>query len=64
MNTKFEKIAQYVSSLQEGIVLENEQSFLLVGGSSDIPKSNESCNNTNDCRDSSNSSGCTNSGTC
>lgn len=63
MNTKFEKIAQYVSSLQEGIVLENEQSFLLVGGGMEPPNSNQNCKNTGDCRGSSND-GCTNSSTC
>lgn len=63
MSTKFEKLAQFVSSLEEGVILEKEQSFLLVGGMGQPPLSNQGCNNTNDCRNSSNG-GCTNSGTC
>lgn len=64
MESKFEKISEFIDGLEESNVIdEKEQAFLLVGGSGSGTATNERCVNTTSCKDSINP-GCTNIAGC
>lgn len=60
MESKFQKISQFIDNLEkENVINEEDQSILLVGGGGGAVKTNNSCTNYGDCSDSINNN-CTN----
>ncbi|HCO68260.1 MAG TPA: hypothetical protein DIT04_10970 [Dysgonomonas sp.] len=65
MNTKFEKISEFIDSLENDSTLNDDQAYLLVSGygAAGSTKVNNGCKNDGDCRGTVNN-GCTNSQLC
>jgi hypothetical protein len=63
MKTKFEQISDFVDSLENNVISEKEQSYLLVGGNGLMKSTNNSCENAIWC-EGDNSGECRNNGIC